>query len=92
MSEKQELFSHYITTYTPEFRFSWCKLCKTKYRFENYSMCVNLHDVAKENFIVQDTELLKYIDQVIQSGQCSVDNFTHIFNKLSLDQINYIGY
>jgi len=55
-------------------------------------MRVNLNDVSKKDFIIQDTELLKYVDQVIQSGQCSVNNFTHIFNKLSLDQINYIGY
>ena len=92
MSEKQELLNHYITTYTPEFRFRWCELCKTKYRFENYSMRVNLNDVDKKDFIVQDTELLKYVDQVIKTGECSVDNFTHIFNKLSLDQIYYIGY
>ena len=92
MSEKQKLLNHYITTYTPENRFSFIELCIKKYKFEKYSMRVNLNDVDNKDFIVLDNELRKYIKSVIKSGICSEDNFTHIFNKLEIEQINYIGY
>ena len=92
MSEKQELLNHYLTTYTPEFRFRFCELCKVKYRFENYSLRVNPNDVKKEDFIVQDKELLSYIERIINSKSCSKEEFQYIFNKLTLDQIYYIGY
>ena len=92
MSEKKELLDHYLTTYTPEFRFRFCELCKVKYHFENYSLRVNLNDVKKEDFIVRDNDLRSYIDKVINSKTCSKEEFQYIFNKLTLDQISYIGY
>jgi len=91
MTEKQELLKQYVTTYTPENRFGFCKLCLSKHRFELYSMKVK-NEVSKDIFIVQNDDLRVYINNVIETNECSVEQLTHIFNNLNLEQIYYIGY
>ena len=92
MDTKTELLNFYLENYTPDNRLGFCKLAKRKYRFEKYKMSVKEEDILPEDRIVQDEETLELIDSIINSNECSVDNFKKVFNKLSEDQINYIGF
>lgn len=90
--DKDSLRKYYIKEYTPENRLGFCKLARRKYRFENYKMSVRFEDIEPEDFIVQNVSTLTKIDKILQKNQCSVDEFTDVFNDLSVDQINYIGF
>lgn len=89
---KQQLLNHYITTYTPNNRMGFLKLCLTKYKFEKYSLRVKNEDIKEEDRIVTDKSLKEDIQTIINTGKCSINDFTCVFNQLTVDQIIYIGY
>lgn len=92
MDSKTDLLNYYLENYTPDNRLGFCKLAKRKYRFEKYKMSVKEKEILPEDRIVQDEETLELIDSIINSNECSIDDFKKVFNKLSEDQINYIGF
>lgn len=93
MTNKEELLEQYITEYSehPEYRLGFCRLVRTKYRFENYKMTTKFEDIFPEDFIVHNPATLAKTDQVLQKGSCSIDEFKEFFNELEVDQILYIG-
>lgn len=92
MSSKETLLESYLTEYTADNRFGFCKIARRKYRFEKYSLEIPFKDIEPKDFIVQDPSTLAKIDTVIRNGSCSTGEFTDIFNELSVNQINYIGF
>lgn len=92
MTSKENLLEEYITQYTPENRLGFCKLVRRKYRLENYRLSVKFEDINPEDFIVQNPDTLVKADNAIRQGSCSEEEFKDIFNDLTEDQINYIGF
>ena len=92
MDSKQTLLEQYLTEYTPENRLGFCRLVRTKYRFEKYKLSSKFEDVDPEDFIVQDSNTLAKADKALQNGSCSKEEFIEIFNELDMDQIEYIGF
>lgn len=90
--DKDALREYYLKEYTSENRLGFCKLARRKYRFENYKLSTRYEDIEPEDFIVQTVSTLTKIDKILQKNQCSVEDFTDVFNDLSVDQINYIGF
>ena len=90
--DKEGLLGYYLKHYTADNRLGFCKLARRKYRFEKYKMSVRFEDIEPEDFIVQNSSTLAKIDQIIKNNKCSVEEFTNVFNDLSLDEINYIGF
>jgi hypothetical protein len=88
--EKQDLYDSYINNYTPENRLAFCQLALKKYRFEKYKLSEN--EINNDDLIVQDNYTRNCLHNIINYGECSVEDFYHIFDKLSIDQINYIGF
>ena len=92
MASKVELLEEYLTQYTPENRLGFCRLVRTKYRFEKYRLSCKFEDIDPNDFIVQDPTILAKADKAIQKKSCSKEEFIEIFNALDLEQINYIGF
>ena len=90
--DKDSLMEYYLNNYTPENRLGFCKLARRKYKFENYKMSVRFEDIEPEDFIVQNVNTLTKIDKIIQNKKCSEVDFINVFNDLTLEQINYIGF
>ena len=88
--ERVNLLNDYLAEYTPENRMGFMKLVLKKYSFENYKLRDN--DIKFEDMIIQDQNIRKNVQNIINSGSCSVDQFKDVFNKLTLDQIYYIGF
>ena len=89
--EKTTLLQLYLDKYTPEYRFGFCVLALNKYRFENYPIINNV-EITPEDYIVNDSNVRNQIISVIKKEECTEDDFKNIFNILSMDQINYIGF
>ena len=87
---RQYLLQEYIDGYNDDNRFNFCKLALRKYRFEKYRM--NSNNIAPEDYVIQNISTRNKIQNVINTGICSIENFTNIFNTLEIDDINYIGY
>tara|TARA_Y100001980_G_C14347958_1_gene159921 strand:- start:208 stop:528 length:321 start_codon:yes stop_codon:yes gene_type:complete len=77
--------------YTDENRYNFCTLALRKYRFEKYSM-IKKEEIAPEDFIVNDVKVRHLIQSVVDKEECSVEDFKKVFDALTVDQINYIGY
>ena len=90
--ERTNLLTSYLTEYTPENRMGFMNLVLNKYRFEKYKLSVNDHDIKFEDLIVQDQTIRDNAQMIIDSGSCSKDQFKEVFNMLTVDQINYIGF
>ena len=88
--ERENLLNDYLTEYTPENRMEFMKLVLKKYHFENYKISDN--DIKYEDMIIQDKTIKNNVQEIINSGSCSIDQFKNIFNKLTLEQIYYIGF
>ena len=48
--------------------------------------------IAPEDFIVNDNAVRSLIQTVVDKEECSVEDFKMVFDALTVDQINYIGY
>ena len=88
---KEDRLNEYLNGYTPENRFRFMELCLKKHYSQNYSM-KNDQTVLEEDYVVTDQNLRNNIQEVINKNECSVNDFTDIFNQLDVDQIDYIGY
>ena len=77
--------------YTDENRYNFCTLALRKYRFERYPMRKE-NKIAPEDFIVNDNAVRSLIQTVVDKEECSVEDFKMVFDALTVDQINYIGY
>ena len=86
----------YLDNYTANNRLGFMNLCLTKYQFHKYKLSVKNEDIDDSDRIVQNTNedknLRSDIQTIIYSGTCSKEKFTNIFNRLTQDQILYIGY
>ena len=86
----------YLTNYTDANRLGFMNLCLTKYQFHKYKLSVKNEDIDDSDRIVQNTEqdehLREDIQEIVDSGACSKEDFTNIFNRLTQEQIDYIGY
>ena len=80
----------YLTQYTKENRMEFMKLCLSKYLFHEYK--ISDFNIKDEHRIIQNTKLRSEIQEIINSGSCSKEDFTKIFNQLEPKQINYIGF
>jgi hypothetical protein len=89
-TEKTNLFNEYLEGYTSQNRYQFCKLSITKYQFENYKFSDK--NISSEDLIVKNTQVRAKIQSIINKGECSKEDFTNVFNMLTVDQINYIGY
>lgn len=88
--ERVNLLNDYLTQYTPENRMGFMRLVLNKYRFENYKLSDN--NIQFEDMIVQDNNVRNTVENILNSGQCTEDDFANVFNMLELDQIYYIGF
>ena len=90
---KEELIKLYKTTFTPENRIKFCEIAKNKNLVHKYSFKNSPDEVVDPNdYIVQDDEVKELLDKLIAQKSCSVDELKMVLNKLTLDQISYIGY
>lgn len=88
--ERVNLLNDYLTQYTPENRMGFMRLVLNKYLFENYKLSDN--NIQFEDMIVQDNNVRNTVENILNSGECSEDDFANVFNMLELDQIYYIGF
>ena len=79
-----------VPGYTDSNRLGFCKLALRKYKFEKYKL--NEHNIKPEDHIVQDNNIRSQLLEIVEKGECSVDDFKMVFDNLTVDQINYIGY
>lgn len=92
MMNKEELMVMYLSEYSSDNRFEFCKLALMKYNFHKYPISIASCDIRTEDFIVHDEGIRLLLSDIIETGECSVDNFKNIFNKLSQEQIEFIGF
>ena len=90
-TEKTTLLDQYLDGYTDENRFNFCKLALRKYRFEKYPISQGV-EIAPEDQIVNNDGVRSLIQSVVDKDECSVEDFKMVFDALTVDQINYIGY
>ena len=90
-TEKSTLLQQYLDGYTDENRYNFCLLALRKYRFEKYSMS-RKEEIAPEDRIVNDHKVRELIQSVVDKDECSVEDFKKVFDALTVDQIEYIGF
>jgi predicted flavoprotein YhiN len=88
--ERNNMLAEYLNAYTPENRIGFVNLVLHKYPIEKYGF-KKCH-VDDANMIVQDKNIRNLATKIINSNKCSIDEFKTIFNMLTLEQINYIGF
>lgn len=88
--EKTNLLNQYLEGYTPQYRYKFCEIALAKHHSENYKFSDK--NISYEDLIVKDTHVRNNIQSIINKGECSIEDFTNVFNMLTVDQINYIGY
>jgi hypothetical protein len=89
--EKTSLLNEYLQGYTDKNRYNFCTIALRKYKFEKYPMCPGV-EIAPEDLIVNDNNVRSLIKSVIDKEECNVEDFHTVFDALTVDQINYIGY
>ena len=89
--DKTTLLNQYLDGYTDENRFNFCKIALRKYKFEKYPMRTGV-EIAPEDQIVNNDSVRSLIQSVVDKENCSVEDFKMVFDALTVDQINYIGY
>ena len=90
-TEKSTLLQQYLDGYNDDNRYNFCLLALRKYRFEKYSM-IRKEEIAPEDRIVNDNEVRALIQSVVDKGECNVEDFKKVFDALTDDQIEYIGF
>ena len=76
--------------YDAELRVEICKLILRKYRFERYRM----NDAVipdEQDLIVRDNHVRTLCQNRVNENICSQDQLFDIMNRLSVDQMEYIG-
>ncbi len=89
--EKSTLRDQFLKGYTDKNRFNFCKIALRKHRFEKYPMRPGV-EIAPEDLIVNDNNVRSLIQSIVDKEECSVEDFHTVFDALTVDQINYIGY
>jgi hypothetical protein len=88
--EKTNLLNQFLEGYTPQYRYKFCEIALAKHQSENYKFSDK--NISSEDLIVKDTHVRYNIQSIINKGECSKEDFTNVFNMLTVNQINYIGY
>lgn len=61
-----------------------------KYRFENYNSIKN-QEINPNDYIISDSNLRNTITNKLNQNNIKKDEFNQILEKLTLDQLSYIG-
>ena len=61
-----------------------------KYRFENYNSIKN-QEIKPNDYIISDSNLRTTITNIINRNNIKKNEFNQILEKLTLDQLSYIG-
>ena len=86
---KDELITDYVNYYNDnEQRVTLCKHILNKHRFERYSMKDN--NINDEDYIIKGN-LRSYIELIINKSICSKEQLGQILDKISYDDLSYIG-
>lgn len=85
--EINEYIQHYNTD---EKRVDYCKFALDKYRFEKYKLTDT--NINPNDRIIQDVDVINKMCQIINNKECSVDDFKHVLNSLSPEELCYIGF
>ena len=88
--EKNNLLKKYLDTYTDEDRFSFINLVFNKKNFSKYISLINENE--NNDYYITESLIRNELLVIINKTKCDVEDFTKIFNMLSIDQILYIGY
>ena len=87
--EKSETINHILKIYTPTNRLEYCRLLLTKYQFAKYKL--SDFNIKNEDFIVQNEETRQMAQTCLDKKSCNHRELFDILNRLTQDQIDYIG-
>lgn len=83
--------NEYIEYYdSDEKRIDYCKFALGKYRFENYKLTDT--NINPADHIIQDENIINRMCQIINNKECNVNEFKHVLNSLSPEELSYIGF
>lgn len=68
----------------------YCKFAYNKYRMEHYSLMNRGEQISPEHYIIQG-ENREFLEQIINSGNCTKEQLTDFLGRCSEDDLSYIG-
>lgn len=87
--EKMDLYTYYLSHYNTNDMLGFCRIALNKHHFENYRMTDS--NVHPNDMIVNDNNVRDYLQNIVDQGYCSDEEFKTVFGMLSVDDIYYIG-
>ena len=75
--------------YNANLRVAICELILRKHRFERYRM--NDNNIQEQDLIVRDNHIRTICQNRVNENVCSQEQLFGIMNRLSVEQMEYIG-
>lgn len=89
--QKQEIINDINSSYLNHDDFkAYLELALKKYKFENYGSIRN-EEIKPQDYIINDMNIRNIISNTLKTNQINKTTFNIILNKLTYEQMLYIG-